>query len=137
MGGTAVFVIFARIDDAGSDAGYFELGILELDDDVVFGCFVQQDEDVAPEGGDADGGVLGLGDEACLRQVFCSLFIGHGTRAGDPEDAAGEGALLAPEADAELDAEIAFFVAPGVDAVGAGKGVGAGDEGQMGDGALA
>ena len=58
-------------------------------------------------------------------------------RPGDPEDAAGEGALLAPEADAEVDAEIAFFVAPGVDAVGAGKGVGAGDEGEVGDGAHA
>ena len=29
--------------------------------------------------------------------------------------------MLAPEADAELDAEIAFFVAPGVDAVGGGR----------------
>ena len=32
--------------------------------------------------------------------------------------------MLAPEADAELDAEIAFFVAPGVDAVGGGEGMG-------------
>ena len=46
-------------------------------------------------------------------------------RPGDPEDTAGEGALLAPEADAELDAEVAFFVAPGMDAVGAREGMSA------------
>ena len=49
LGGTAVFVVFARVDDAGADAGYFELGVLELDGDVVFGRFVQQGEDVALE----------------------------------------------------------------------------------------
>ena len=46
-------------------------------------------------------------------------------RPGDPENVAGEGGLLAPEADAELNAEIAFFVAPGVNAVGAGEGMSA------------
>ena len=46
-------------------------------------------------------------------------------RPGDPENTAGECAFLASEADAELDAEIAFFVAPGVNAVGAGEGVSA------------
>jgi hypothetical protein len=111
-----VFVVFAGVDDAGADAGYFELGVLKLDGDVVFGGLVEQGEDVAFEGGDADGGVLGLGDD-----IFCALLIGHGARPGDPEDAAGKGRLLAPEADAELDAEIAFFFAPGVDAVGAGQ----------------
>ena len=80
----------------------------------------------------ADGGMLVVGDD-----IFCSLFIGHGTRPGDPEDAAGQGALLAPEANAELDAEITFLVAPGVDAVSAGERVGAGDEGEVGAGAYA
>ena len=37
LGGTAVFVVFAGVDDAGADAGYFELGILKVDRDIVFG----------------------------------------------------------------------------------------------------
>ena len=30
-----VFVVFAGVDDAGCDAGYFEFGVLEVDGDVV------------------------------------------------------------------------------------------------------
>ncbi len=67
-------------------------------------------------------GVLGLGDD-----VFGAFVVGHGARPGDPEDAAGEGALLAPEADAELNTQIAFFVAPGMISVGAGYWMGTGD----------
>ncbi len=68
---------------------------------------MQQGEDVALEGARCCGGCAAV---------------------GDPEDAAGDGALLAPEADAKLDAEVTFFVAPGVDAVGTRKEVGASDE---------
>ena len=57
-----VFVVFARVDDAGADAGQFESGVLELDGDVVLGRFVQQGKDVALEGSEADGRVLGVGD---------------------------------------------------------------------------
>jgi hypothetical protein len=37
LGGTAVFVVFAGVDDAGADAGYFELSVLKSDGDLVFG----------------------------------------------------------------------------------------------------
>ena len=57
-----IFVVFARVDDAGSGAGYFELGVLVLDGDVIFGRFVQQREDVALEGADADGRVPAVGE---------------------------------------------------------------------------
>ena len=30
-----VFVVFARFDNSGTDAGYFEPGVLKLDGDVV------------------------------------------------------------------------------------------------------
>ena len=84
-----------------------------------------------------DAVVVGNWEVVRVRVVDSGGVVGHGARPGDPEDAAGEGALLAPEADAELDAEVAFFVAPGVDAVGAGQRVRAGDQGEMGDGAHA
>ena len=83
LGRTAVFIVFAGVDDAGADAGYFELGVLKVDRDVVFGGFVKQGEDVALQGADANGCVLGLGDD-----VFCSLFIGHRTRPGQVKKAA-------------------------------------------------
>ena len=38
------------------------VGVLELDGDVVLGRFVQQRKDVALEGSEADGRVLGVGD---------------------------------------------------------------------------
>jgi len=65
-----VFIVFAGVDDAGADAGYFELGILKVDRDIVFGRFVQQGEDVALQGADADGRMLGVDDD-----VFGALVV--------------------------------------------------------------
>jgi hypothetical protein len=84
-------------------------------DAVVVGDWEAVGVRVVDGGGAGD---HGFGRARGLAPTICgALGVAHGTRAGDPENAAGPGALLAPEADAELDALIAFFVAPGVDAV--------------------
>jgi hypothetical protein len=111
---------------------------LKVEGDFVLGGFVQQGEDVALKGTDAAATMSPLQRVGRRRRCLSETGIPLARRthivrvmraqARDPEDAAGEGALLAPETDSELDAEIAFFVAPGVDAVGAGKGMRAGDE---------
>ena len=63
--------------------------VLKLEGDVVLGRFVQEGDDVALEGGDADRCVLAVGDDV-VGALVAARSARHGARAGDPEDAAGE-----------------------------------------------